>query len=169
MGAGLLRLGSDSGLQAAALAGTLPWAAFAAEVLRHDPPIQNTRRYLADDLVLDGQRLLAGDSLLLVLASAAHDMPAQDRPAQFQLQRPARSPLPLGLGTHACPGGAAALAIAICAWRHILQVDGRGAPDKPDGSASSASLAAVVQHTRGVSWRASANARLPIFTAAAAV
>ena len=40
IGAGLLRLAADQGLQKAAVAGTLDCGQFGTEVLRHDPPIQ---------------------------------------------------------------------------------------------------------------------------------
>ena len=41
-----------------------------AETLRTDPPIHNTRRFLADEISVDGQRIAAGQTVLLVLAAA---------------------------------------------------------------------------------------------------
>ena len=147
-GAGLLRLAAEQGLQKAAVAGTLDWVQFGTEVLRHDPPIQNTRRVMAADASFDGQPICAGETVLLVLASAARDLPAADAPDEFRLHRTSRTALPLGAGAHACPGGPAALAIAACAWQHIAEHLG------PDGLAAMA---------RGVSWRPSVNARIPTF------
>ncbi len=43
-----LRLAQDAGLRNAVIAGALRWDHFGEEVLRHDPPIQNTRRVVAD-------------------------------------------------------------------------------------------------------------------------
>jgi cytochrome P450 len=148
IGAGLLRLAKDAGLRSAALAGTLRWDHFGEEVLRHDPPIQNTRRVLAADVMFDDKLVHAGETVLLVLASAARDLPSDESPDEFRLTRSTRSPLPLGTGAHACPGGAGALAIAACAWRHIA------------GRAGSDGLEALAQ---GVTWRPSVNARIPSF------
>jgi cytochrome P450 len=148
IGAGLIRLASDERLRNAAVAGTLRWGHFGEEVLRHDPPIQNTRRVMAADVVFEGRPVHAGETVVLVLASAAHDLPLHDAPGEFRLGRSLRSSLPLGAGAHACPGGPAALAIAACAWRHITEQAGI------DG------LAALA---RGVTWRASVNARIPVF------
>ena len=149
IGAGLLRLAADAELREAAIERTLNWTHFGEEVLRHDPPIQNTRRVMAADAVFDGTPVHAGDTVLLVLASAARDASLQhDAPDQFQLGRSLRSTLPRGAGAHACPGGPAALAIAACAWQHIAEHAGR------DG---------LVALAHGVSWRASVNARIPVF------
>ena len=148
IGAGLLKLAADQRLQNAAIAGTLRWDKFGAEVLRHDPPIQNTRRIMAADMTFDGQQVRAGETVLLVMASATRDLPPKDAPDEFRLDRLPAATLPLGAGSHACPGGPAALAIAACAWRHITGHAG------PDGLAAMA---------RGVTWRPSVNARIPTF------
>ena len=148
MGAGLLRLAADANLRDAAVAGTLRWDHFGEEVLRHDPPIQNTRRVMAADVTFEGKPVLAEETVLLVLASAARDLTSHDVPDEFRLDRLQRTTLPLGAGIHACPGGPAALATAKCAWRHI---------------AEHASADELQSLARGVTWRASVNARLPTF------
>jgi cytochrome P450 len=148
MGAGLLRLAQEPHLHAAAIAGTLDWPRFGEEVLRHDPPVQNTRRTLAADAVIDGAKLRAGDTLLLILASAARDPAVHASPDAFMLDRPARPDFALGIGPHACPGGAAAVAIASCLWRDVVQ---------------HTPLQALQALTQPVSWRASVNARMPVF------
>ncbi len=151
IGAGLLRLAADEGLRNAAVAGTLRWDHFGEEVLRHDPPIQNTRRVMAADAMFEGKPVRAGETVLLVLASAARDLrayDAHDAPDEFRLDRSQRTTLPLGAGAHACQGGPAALAVAECAWRHIAQ------------QAGAEGLEALA---RGVTWRASVNARIPMF------
>ena len=43
------------------------------EVLRTDPPVHNTRRFLAASAEICGQRIEAGETVLLVLAAAAND------------------------------------------------------------------------------------------------
>ena len=148
IGAGLLRLAEDAGVRDAALACTLDWHAFGIEVLRHDPPVQNTRRTLAADVTIEGARMRAGDTVLLILAAAARDPAVHELPEAFRLDRTTRTELPLGAGAHACPGGAAALAIAACTWRHVVE------------RASSSGLEALAQE---VSWQPSINARIPVF------
>jgi len=44
-----------------------------ARVARLDPPVQNTRRFMAADAVLCGQPVRAGDAVLVLLAAAAQD------------------------------------------------------------------------------------------------
>ncbi len=148
MGAGLLRLALEPRLHSAAIAGMLDWHRFGEEVLRHDPPVQNTRRTLAADAVIEGVQLRAGDTLLLILASAARDPAMHASPDAFMLDRPARPHFALGIGPHACPGGAAAEAIATCLWRDVVQ---------------HTPLPALQALTQSVSWRASVNARMPVF------
>ena len=62
IGAGVLRLARDAALRDAALAGSLDDEAFGTEVLRHDPPVQNTRRTLAADVSIADCVLRTGDS-----------------------------------------------------------------------------------------------------------
>jgi phosphopantothenoylcysteine decarboxylase/phosphopantothenate--cysteine ligase len=93
--------------------GTLDLAAFGAEVLRHDPPVQNTRRTLADDVALAGCRMGAGDSVLVVLAAAERDLRRHPEPDRFRLARVQPPALGLGAGPHRCPGGSFALRIAV--------------------------------------------------------
>lgn len=94
----------------------------------------------------------AGETVLLFLATAARDLrlhDTHDAPDEFRLTRSKRTTLPLGSGAHACPGGPAALAVAECVWRHIAE------------QAASERLEALA---RGVTWRASVNARIPTFS-----
>jgi cytochrome P450 len=69
------------------------------EVARRDPPVQNTRRFAAGDLVVMGQRVSSGQPVVVLLASANADA-AGERSYTF------------GFGEHACPGSAIAIAIA---------------------------------------------------------
>jgi cytochrome P450 len=83
IGNALVRLGASR---------VVPDAAFMGAVLRDDPPIHNTRRFAAGDLVLAGQAVRGGDGMLLLLAAAQ---------------------LGFGAGAHACPGERIAGAIAL--------------------------------------------------------
>ena len=61
------------------------------DVLRDDPPIQNTRRFVVQDGLVAGQPMKEGDAILVLLASANRAF---------------------GAGPHACPGETLAVTIA---------------------------------------------------------
>lgn len=82
------------------------------EVLRCDPPAQNTRRFVAEDTVIAGRPLQAGDAVLVVLAAANRDPVLNPDPDRFDPARPDRRLLSFGHGRHACPGEDIAAAIA---------------------------------------------------------
>lgn len=112
-----------------------------AEVSRWDAPVQNTRRFAAQAVTLAGQRIEAGQGVLLVLAAANRDPALNPEPQRLWPDRPARRGLGFGAGVHACPGEALAIAIA------------------------SAALPALLPHLgRHVGYRPLANARIPIFS-----
>lgn len=90
------------------------------EVLRYDPPIQNTRRYLASDLQIGWHTLRAGQEVLVVLAAANRDPEVNPDPARFDPYREAPRCFTFGLGSHACPGEQLTLAIAAAAVRYLL-------------------------------------------------
>jgi cytochrome P450 len=69
------------------------------ETLHLDPPVQNTRRFVAQDGIVAGQAMRAGDVILVVLAAA-------DRT--------------FGAGLHACPGEKLAAAIAQAGIERLL-------------------------------------------------
>lgn len=66
-------------------------------VLRDDPPVQNTRRFVTRDVRLAGRTLSAGERILIVLAAAQRD--------------PSATEFAFGHGVHACPGAQQARAI----------------------------------------------------------
>jgi cytochrome P450 len=90
------------------------------EVERHDPPVHNTRRYLAEPATIQGQPLAAGTGILVVLAAANRDPAANADPASFQLTRSARRSFTFGLGPHACLGRTVAVTIARAGAARIL-------------------------------------------------
>src|SRR3989454_6397795 len=87
-------------------------AVIVREVVRFDPPVQNTRRFLAADGLVAGRGMKAGDAILVVLAAANHDPAANPSPERFDPFRTDRKAFTFGLGPHACPGEAIAVAIA---------------------------------------------------------
>lgn len=83
------------------------------EVLRKDPPVHNTRRFLAAGIETGGQRIEAGQTVLLVLAAAAMAEP--------------EAGWPFGALGHACPGAGLARRHAASALSHLLRA-GADAP-----------------------------------------
>jgi cytochrome P450 len=101
-----------------ALAGN-PLREVVAEVARWDAPVQNTRRFAAQDLELGGQSIREGQGVLLLLASANRDPALNAEPDRLWPGRPQRCSLGFGSGAHACPGEALAIAIAAAALPEI--------------------------------------------------
>ena len=119
---------------------------FIREVVRCDPPVHNTRRFVARNTAVAGRELRAGDAVLVVLAAANRDPAANPGPSRFDPLRSSRRSFTFGSGPHACPGEAIATALAEAGVRQLLA---RGVhPAELVGS---------------VTYRPSANTRVPIF------
>ncbi|MEO7912274.1 MAG: cytochrome P450, partial [Roseiflexaceae bacterium] len=114
------------------------------ETLRYDPPIQNTRRFLAQDGDIAGQEMPAGATILLLLAAANHDPQANRSPARFDLWRKNRRSFTFGLGAHVCPGEALAPIIAKAGVAQLITAD------------------IWSQLGSSFTYRSSANARVPL-------
>jgi cytochrome P450 len=93
---------------------------FIEEVLRYDPPIQNTRRFLAGSHTITGQVMNENDAVLVVLAAANRDPSLNPQPAEFNLFRPERRLFTFGVGVHSCPGVSLAVTIAQAGIRQLL-------------------------------------------------
>ena len=108
-GAGLLGNALvHAGRQGASPALTLAQAEACVDTtLRQDPPIHNTRRFLAESAHIGGQRLEAGATVLLVLAAAATVQP--------------QAHWTFGALAHACPGRDLARQHAAGALVHLLR------------------------------------------------
>jgi cytochrome P450 len=116
------------------------------EVMRYDSPIQNTRRFLAEDGFVAGEKMRAGESILVILAAANRDPSANPNPERFDVFRKERRIFTFGVGAHACPGEALATTITKAGVERLI-----------------ASGAAVERLAETMTYRASANARIPIF------
>jgi cytochrome P450 len=90
-------------------------AAVVGEVLRHDSPVQNTRRFVAEPTAIEGQTLRPGETVLVVLAAANRDPLANPDPDSFNVTRHDAQVFSLGVGPHACPGRRIATTIATAA------------------------------------------------------
>ena len=96
--------------QVAADPGLLPLVI--EEVLRYDPPGQNTRRFLAQNGHVAGQAMQEGDVILVVLAAANRDPALNPHPERFDMFRRDRHMFTFGAGPHSCPGDTLAALIA---------------------------------------------------------
>ncbi|VVE35670.1 cytochrome p450 oxidoreductase [Pandoraea capi] len=107
-----------------------------SNVIRFDPPVQNTRRFLHAPAVISGHKLSMGDVILVVLASAPSGPASDDVAWTF------------GLGAHGCPGRSPASTIAAVGVQAILE--------------SGVDLATVAD---GSAYHSLANARIARFSA----
>ncbi|VVQ13569.1 cytochrome P450 [Pseudomonas fluorescens] len=119
--------------------------ALLSEVQRFDPPVQNTRRFVAAPCEIAGVRVEAGDVILVLLASANRDPALNEQPEQFLPQLADRRSFSFGSGRHQCPGQALAMSIAGATVREIL---GRG----------------IDLNRLNWHYRPSLNGRVPIFS-----
>ena len=121
---------------------------FVREVLRLDAPVQNTRRFIAQDTTLLGQPLHSGDKVLVLLAAANVDASANPDPLRFDIDRVQPRLWTFGAGVHHCPAETLAVVIARETVQHLL------------------SLAGAARWLAGlgeVAYRPSPNARIPLF------
>jgi cytochrome P450 len=98
-------------LQQHGAADILSLPAFVEEVARYDSPVQNTRRFMVQDLEIHGQLLRKGDAILLLLAAGNRDNAFNAKGDDFVQGRADRRSLSFGHGRHSCPGQALALKI----------------------------------------------------------
>jgi cytochrome P450 len=115
------------------------------EVIRYDPPVQNTRRFVAERAKIEGQELRPGEAVLVVLAAANRDPGANHDPDHFDVTRRERRIFTFGVGPHTCPGQRLAVAIATAAVARLL--DNGIDPDRLD---------------KNPAYRPSANVRIPL-------
>ncbi|NMO17958.1 cytochrome P450 [Pyxidicoccus fallax] len=121
------------------------------EVIRFDPPVQNTRRFLAEDARVLETPMQAGQGILVLLAAANRDPSIHTDPHRFDPKRPGQRSFTFGSGSHACPGSRLAVTVAARTVGHLLE---RGV--EPGVLA------------RSYAYRPSHNGRIPLFTAPSA-
>ena len=118
------------------------------ETARHDPSVQNTRRFAAQAFPFGDTTIEAGQAVLLVLAAANRDPAFNPAPDVFQTTRAVRRMLGFGHGVHACPGEALAYTLAAAGLGALLAVRSAEVESLPDC---------------GWSYWPSVNARIPLF------
>ncbi len=116
------------------------------EVARHDSPVHNTRRYVAENSLVAGQPMQAGDAILVVLAAANRDPLLHARPHNFEPERTDKTCFTFGHGRHGCPGSSIATRLAVIGVQTLL-----------------ARAVAFEDLPRAVRYAPSVNARIPIF------
>lgn len=119
------------------------------EVLRYDPPIQNTRRFLAGNGVVAGEEMNEGDSVLVVLAAANRDPAGNRDPDCFDIFREDRRLFTFGVGSHLCPGQELAVSIARAGIAQLLSLG--------------INLKQLSDIDSPMGYRPSVNARVPLF------
>ncbi|AJO78038.1 cytochrome P450 [Pseudomonas sp. MRSN 12121] len=116
-----------------------------AEVQRHDPSVQNTRRFVAAPCSIAGVTLEPGAVVLVLLASANRDPQLNPHPDRLLLEREARRSFSFGNGRHQCPGQALALSIASAVIGALVRDP-------------------TLEQPIGWSYKSSLNGRIPLFT-----
>lgn len=74
------------------------------EILRFDPPLQQTVRLAVSDLQVGSHTIRQGEKMLLCLASANRDEDQFDNPHTFDITRDASAQIAFGHGIHNCLG-----------------------------------------------------------------
>lgn len=121
IGSTLLALGRHPEALAAVRARPELAVAAVRETLRWDPFVQNMRRWVAEDAVVAGVPMRAGEAILALTAAASRD-PALDPGAhRFDPLRQERPSFAFGAGAHACPAYAVAPIIAAVGVRRLLE------------------------------------------------
>lgn len=146
MGNTLLALARDPALSRRAAGDDALLQRVIEEVARHDPPIHNTRRFVARDGSVAGEAMKAGNQILVVLAAANRDPAHYVRPHAFDPDRPDRSCFTFGAGRHACAGAAIAMKIAAAG---ILALLAHGLD--------------IASLSPPLGYRRSVNSRIPLF------
>jgi cholest-4-en-3-one 26-monooxygenase len=78
------------------------------EMLRWVSPVKNMARTATEDLELGGQRIAAGEKVLLLYPSANRDEAVFEKPFRFDLRRTPNEHVAFGFGPHFCLGASLA-------------------------------------------------------------
>jgi cytochrome P450 len=91
------------------------------EILRFETPLHWFPRQLTRDTELHGQRMAAGDCVILLFAAANRDPEAFDRADEVVIDRRPNRHVAFGAGIHTCPGMALARAEIRIAVETVLR------------------------------------------------
>jgi hypothetical protein len=91
------------------------------EIVRWTSPVNHMKRTLTEDYELRGQRMKAGDRLVLFYASANRDEEVFDDPFAFRIDRSPNHHLGFGIGEHFCLGANLARRSQRALWRELAR------------------------------------------------
>jgi cytochrome P450 len=86
------------------------------EVLRYVSPVRTFIRVAVDDYELRGEKIVAGQSVMMIYPSANRDEEIFEDPQAFNIQRANNEHIAFGFGPHVCIG----LALARLEMKHFL-------------------------------------------------
>ena len=93
-----------------------------AEIIRWQTPLAHMRRTVKEDLVFRGQRMRAGDKVVMWYVSGNRDEDAFENADDLVIDRPnARSHVSFGYGVHRCMGNRLGEMQLRVLWEEILQ------------------------------------------------
>lgn len=106
------------------------WSTAADEILRWTSPVRAMRRVAMRDTELGGRRIRAGDSVVMIYASANRDEEVFEAPFEFRVDRTPNEHIAFGIGPHYCLGAnLARLEVRIALGRILERLPGlRPAP-----------------------------------------
>lgn len=90
------------------------------EMLRFEPPVQATQRFVLEDLDLHGKQMKRGDVVFVSIAGANRDPNANDNAEVFDIHREKVSQVSFGYGIHLCIGASLARMEAKIAFEKLL-------------------------------------------------
>jgi cytochrome P450 len=90
------------------------------EMLRFEPPVQATQRFVLEDLDFHGKRMKRGDIVLVSIAGGNRDPGANADPDRFDIGREKVNQVSFGYGIHLCIGASLARLEARVAFEKLL-------------------------------------------------
>ena len=121
LGSGLRLVFTEPGLGDGLRSGQLAATSFVEELLRFEPPIQETGRRLATSGEIDGIAVGSDDEIVLLLGAANRDPRRFADPDRFWPDRADPGSLSFGAGPHFCLGAALARLQAELAFPRLLR------------------------------------------------